>query len=116
MLPMGTIVTVCMIIGLLFATRLPVLNLVQKLPLLVRQGIGGIVAAAGAWNFFWHALRHLSDFWGIAALVSGLLMMITGAYIIKAEWIPAKLRPKMPVVLLLLLGCAGLYAWTIARL
>lgn len=116
MLPMGTIVTVCMFIGLLFATRLPVLNIAQKLPLKIRQTIGAIVALAGAWNFFWHALRHLNEFWGIAALISGALMMITGVYIFRAEWIPAKVRPLMPVVLVLLLACACFYAWTIARL
>lgn len=116
MLPMGTIVTVCMFIGLLFATRLPVFNLIQKLPLRIRQVVGGVVALAGAWNVFWHALRHLTDFWGIAALVSGTLMLITGLYIVKSDWFPEKLRATMPVVLLLLLACACYYAWTIYQL
>lgn len=116
MLPMGTIVTVVMFTGLLFATRLPGLNLIQRLPLLLRQIVGGIVTLAGAWNVFWHAIRHLTEFWGIAALVSGVLMIITGIYIIRSEWLPAGLRRLMPVVLFLLLLCACFYAWTIYNL
>lgn len=116
MLPMGTIVTVAMFVGLLFAIQLPGLNLVQRLPLLLRQIVGGVVAALGAWNVFWHAIRHLTDFWGIAALVSGLLMMLTGVYIIKADWLPGGLRRLMPAVLILLLLCACFYGWTIINL
>ena len=35
------------------------------------------VLLAGSWNALWHGLRHLDAFWGIAALVSGILMMAT---------------------------------------
>jgi len=116
MLPMGTIVTVCMLVGLLFATRLPGFNLLQRLPLVFRQCVGAIVFLAGAWNVFWYALQHLTEYWGVAALVSGILMMVTGAYIAKAEWLPVWLRKSMPVILALLLVAALHYGWTIYNL
>lgn len=115
-LPMGTIVTAIMFIGLLFATRLPGLNILQRLPLLLRQIVGSIVIIAGMWNVFWHAVRHLTEFWGIAALISGLLMILVGIYIVRVEWLPNALNRLMPVALFLLLACACFYAWTIVNL
>lgn len=116
MLPMGTIVTVCMFAGLLFASRLPLLNAVERLPIWVRHSVGILVFAAGAWNVFWHAIRHLTEFWGIAALVSGALMMVVGLYIVKPDRLPRGLRSVMPVIKILLLLVACFYAWTIYQL
>lgn len=116
MLPMGTIVTVCMFLALLFATRLPGLRVLQKSPNWLRNFVGALVTLAGAWNTFWYALRHLTEFWGIAALISGLLLMITGVYIMKPSSLPERLRTAMPLVLLLLLVIASYYAWTIYQL
>jgi len=100
-LPMGTIMVVCMLIALLFSTRLPVINMLQKSP---------------AWNVFWYALRHLTEFWGIAALVSGLLMLVAAAYIAINSGLPEWLQKVRPVILLLLTACMLLYAITIFRL
>ena len=116
MLPMGTIVTVCMLMGLLFATRLPFLRTIQRLPLWLKRAVSVVVFAAGFWNVFWYALRHLTEFWGQAALVSGCLMLVTSAYIFDAARLPPQLNKIRPVVLLLLLACFLLYGLTIYRM
>jgi len=37
--------------------------------------LGAGLFAAGLWNALWHGLRHLGDFWGLEAVVSGTLMV-----------------------------------------
>ncbi|MGY8869216.1 MAG: hypothetical protein ACKVJE_02140 [Pseudomonadales bacterium] len=116
MLPMGTIMAGCMALGLLFATRLPVLRTVQKLPAWFRKTMAFVVFAAGSWNVFWYAMRHFTEFWGTAALISGCLMLLTSAYIFNAKCLPRFLQKMRPGVLFLLLCCAVLYGVTIYRL
>ena len=113
MLPMGTIVACCMLAGVLFAARLPVLS---SLPRLISIGVGWLVLAAGLWNVFWYGLRHFTEFWGYSALVSGVLMVITGCYILDASRLPGVLQRIRPVVLVVLFGYFLLYAVTIVRL
>ena len=110
---MGTVVTVCMISGVIMAAQLP---LMKSLPALVNRLVGAVVFAAGLWNVLWYGLQHLREFWGIAALVSGVLMIVTAIYILDETRLPAGLRRAKPVVLGLLLGCSIIYAVTIARL
>ncbi len=102
-----------MLIGVLFAAQLPVLS---RTPTLLQKLIGALVLLGGMWNFFWYALRHLTEFWGIAALVSGVLMMIVGCYLIKESILPPWLVKLRPVVLVILLGYGLMYAITIYRL
>ena len=74
MLPMGTIVAVCMLFGVIFAARLPV---IRSCPDIIQKLIGWVLLAAGLWNTLWYGLQHLTEFWGISALISGVLMIIT---------------------------------------
>lgn len=113
MLPMGTIVTGCMLAGLLIALKLPILN---KSPLALRKTIGWLVMAAGLWNTLWYGLQHLTEFWGYSALVSGIIMIITAMYILFPARLPQFLQRAKPIVLVMLAGYATLYAVTIARL
>jgi len=113
MLPMGTIVTVCMLVGVIVAAPIA---LVTKLPLLLRKACACVVLAVGLWNVLWYGLQHLTEFWGIAALVSGVLMITTAGYVLIPSRLPGWIQKFRPVILLLLLGCAMLYAITIARL
>ena len=113
MIPMGTVVSVCMFIGLIVAAPLPVLN---KIPSLLKKIGAGVVMAAGLWNVLWYGLQHFNEFWGMAALTSGGLMVVTAAYILAPARLPGWLLLAKPVVLTLLLGCAMLYSITIARL
>ena len=110
---MGTIVTVCMLVGVIVATPIA---LVTKSPLLLRKAGACVVLAAGLWNVLWYGLQHLTEFWGVAALVSGLLMITTTGYVLIPSRLPGWIQTLRPVILLLLFGCAMLYAITIARL
>ena len=112
MLPMGTIVTCCMIAGLIIAVP----PMAKGCPRPIRHVIGIILLAAGLWNILWYASQHIREFWGLAAFCSGVLMVITSIYILKASWLPAFIRKAKPVILLMLLGFAMLYAITIFRL
>ncbi len=110
---MGTIVTACMLIGLLVAARLPVL---ERLPKWLNDAAGWLILAAGLWNVFWHALRHLTEFWGFSALMSGILMIIAAGFILRPDKLPHWLHPLRPIVLVMLCGYFLLYAVSIARL
>jgi hypothetical protein len=113
MLPMGTIVTVCMLVGLIVAAPIA---LIKKLPLLLRKACACVVLAAGLWNVLWYGLQHLTEFWGIAALISGVLMITAAGYVLIPSRLPGWIQTLRPIILSLLLGCAMLYAITIARL
>jgi hypothetical protein len=115
-LPMGSIVTICMLIALLFSTRLPLLNQIQRLPRILRRAVSLLVFAIGCWNILWYASQNISEFWGQAALVSGLLMLLISVYMFDAHRLPNILNKIRPLVLLMLLGCTILYAVTIYRL
>jgi len=115
-LPMGTIVTVCMLIGLLAATPYLVSKQLKPLPRIVAWIVGGIVLLGGIWNTFWHGIRHLTDAWGQAALISGVFMMLTGLYLVRFDSLPPLLKKLRPWVLLGLLGWFLIYAIKIASL
>ncbi len=110
MLPMGTIVTACMIAGLVTAL------LQSKLPNWLSAIVGWVLLAAGLWNALWYGLQHLTEFWGLAALVSGVVMIITAAYLLCSARVPSVLLKAKPIVLVVLFACAAKYAITIAQL
>lgn len=110
---MGTIVTVCMFAGLLISGP-P--RYTKLFPGFMRKSLAIPVLAAGLWNILWYGSQHYLEFWGIAALVSGSLMVITACYVLFPSRVPQRLRRAKPLVLLLLLACALLYAITIYRL
>jgi len=116
MLPMGTIMAASMLLGVIFATRLPVLSLVQKLPQVIIKGVAVLVFSAGLWNVFWYASQHLGERWGNAALMSGLLMLITAAYISHSHKLPSMLLSVRPLVVLALFAFSLLYGVTIYRM
>ncbi len=109
MLPMGTIVTVCMFAGLIMAADLPVLRNLARV-------IAVIVLMAGLWNSLWYGLQHLSEFWGFAALISGVLMCITALYILTDNGLTSLLQKFKPIILIILACYAVMYAITIIRL
>jgi len=115
-LPMGTIVTVCMLIGLLIATPYAMNKRLKALPVAIARTFGGIVLLGGVWNTFWHGIQNLNNSWGLAALFSGLFMMLTGLYIMRFDTLPALLQKIRVIVLLGLLGWFLVYAIKIASL
>ena len=116
MLPMGTIMALGMLIGVVFATPLGKYSLAQKLPLFVRRLVASFVLVCGLWNFLWYASQHLGEKWGNAALVSGLLLIITALYLFSWQKLPHWLLMIKPLVILSLFGFAMLYSITIYNL
>jgi hypothetical protein len=94
---------------------------------LVRAAAGGIMLA-GNWNALWHGLRHPDQFWGQAALVSGLLMVVAATLLLVRGLAHGNLSPGpqgqggyragagVGLLVLALLGCFLLYAITLVRL
>jgi len=115
-LPMGTIVTVCMLIALLVATPYALNKELKPLPRAVTMIIGGIVLLAGVWNTFWHGIQNLTNAWGQAALISGAFMILTALYIMCFDSLPPILKKIRIVVLLGLLSWFLIYAVKIASL
>lgn len=86
------------------------------------------IMLAGVWNGLWHGLRHLDQFWGQAALVSGLLMMVAATLLLVRKQARGNGSPGrqeqggyptgagVGLLVLALLGCFGLYAITLIRL
>ncbi len=113
MLPMGTIMASCMFVGL---ATVMLQALLKKGPVFLFKMIGFIVLAGGLWNVFWYGVQHYTEFWGQAALASGVLMILTGLYIIQVRWLSPILLRLKPIVLLLLLAWAVTYSIKIASL
>lgn len=116
-IPMGTVMTVCMILCVLFANRIPGGALNTRTPPTILRVIGVICAAAGLWNVLWHALRHLTQFWGQMALGSGMLLCALSALLLlPPSRIPEQLEKARHFMVLALAVFAGYYAWTIYNL
>ncbi len=113
MLPMGTIMACTMLVGALFALRPSIL---KSTPKAVNNGIAGLVLLGGSWNIFWYWLNHLTEFWGLAALISGTMMLVTAGYICNCNRMPLWLKTLRPVVLFILLACALTYGIAIYNL
>lgn len=112
-IPMGTVVTLCMLLTVLFATRL----LGRLAPSWLLKTIGVIASAAGLWNVLWYAVRNIGEFWGMMALGSGVLLIVLGStMILPATRFPGWLTKIRPVLVIALLAFALYYAQTIYNL
>lgn len=128
---MGIVVTLLMLLTLLHLTPLPFLNPIQTKLADHRHSVGVGVLLGGLWNVLWYGLQHLGEYWGNAALVSGVLMSVLSFYLIVPGqlpksllrvWLPASRKitalPKAIFLSLLsaLAVCAGLYSYTLIRM
>lgn len=112
MLPMGTVMAACLLIGAIG------MSVVFRLPRPAVIGLGLLLEAAGIWNAFWYGLQHFSELWGQMALWSGLVMLASGAFCLrmaKPEFV-AKFRKLVWPAVVLMAGFGGVYAWTIYNL
>ncbi len=116
---MGIVVSLVMLLGLvqMFIKRVRWANLVA-----------GALLALGVWNAAWYGLRHLAEFWGMAAIISGI-SMIFAAIIVAGEVRSTNETQGSPVlrayrlivgfravILISLLASFLLYAITLVRL
>lgn len=112
-IPMGTLVTCCMLATVLFSSRLA--NRLS--PNWLLRTVGAVAVAAGLWNVLWYALRNIGQFWGSMALGSGLLMMALGAtLLLPVTRLPGWLNKVRPLLVFVLLAFAIYYARTIYHL
>ena len=80
---MGIVVTIFMFLGLLMVSPLTWLSLgAKRQNKAIANFIGFGLLLAGIWNAFWHGLRFLQDFWGLAALASGVFMIVIAIIIL----------------------------------
>lgn len=116
-IPMGTIVTVCMFLTVIFANRFPKGGLNGLSPNWLLKIVGVIVGAAGFWNVLWYGLQHYTEFWGLMALGSGALMILLSVQLTvpRAKDV-AWLNAIRPIAIVALLGFALYYAKTIHSL
>jgi hypothetical protein len=126
---MGIVVAVLMGLGVLLAWPWPseAMRRWQEKP--QRSGtVATGLMLGGLWNSAWHGLRHLGDFWGQAALVSGILMMAVAVLLVversPAGWghfaavraVYKLIKPVSGVLVVGLLACFILYAVALVRL
>jgi hypothetical protein len=80
---MGILVAAFMLIGLLMSLPWvpPGLRVLRSKPRAVDVLASGLMLA-GLWNALWYGLRHLSEFWGLAALISGCVMFAVAILLI----------------------------------
>ncbi len=108
--------TACMLLGALFTVPRVFFGVQPGKLTKLYQVVGGILMLAGAWNVFWHGLRHLSDFWGQAGIASGVFMLICGLYLCRESALTPFMRRLMPIATIALTGWALYYAYTIYNL
>ena len=126
---MAIVVSVFMLLGLLMASPWvpPGLRVLRSKPGVVDVLASGLLLA-GLWNSLWHGLRFWADFWGQAALVSGLVMVAVAILLLVEHgsdgWrrpraalrMHAALKPLAGVLVVALALCFCLYAWGLVRL
>lgn len=123
-LPMGTIVTVCMLLGLLFSVPwkpwhtlwASVWRFSQSLPNFLQKVVALVLILAGSWNLFWYGVRNVPEFWGVAAAISGALLLLTGYFLLKRSADSSSTGRLRMAGWFGLLVCFLLYAITILRL
>ena len=116
-IPMGTIVTVCMFLTVIFGNRFPNGGLQRVTPNWLLHIVGLLAGVAGFWNVLWYGIQHMNEFWGHMALGSGVLMIILSLQLIVPRtrtnnW----LNRLNPLFVLALLAFAIHYARTIQSL
>ena len=112
MIPMGTVMAVCLVFGALG------MAFVLKFPRSMALALGLVLEAAGIWNAFWYGLQHFSEFWGQMAFWSGLTMFVSGALCLRMSnpEFRVKIVRYIPILALLLGVFGAYYSWTIYNL
>jgi len=81
--------------------------------------IGVFLLIAGVWNALWYGAQHLSQFWGQAAFISGLIMAVSAVVILTSLRRPGEVVARRWFHWLLIVGLLLsflLYAITLIQL
>ena len=94
---MGIVVTIFMLLGLLMVSPLTWLSFdAKRQNIALANFIGLGLLLTGLWNSLWHGLRFLQDFWGLAALVSGIFMIMVAIIILNRH--ASTMVTKLPAI------------------
>ena len=125
---MGIVVCIFMLLGLLLLSPLAFLNIKPLLAKPIILWIARLLGLMGLWNSLWYGLQNWQSFWGIAAIVSGISMILAAILILVDQQDPwfykktaikaiHKLTKTLSVVILLVLLVSFiLYAVTLIQL
>ena len=120
---MGIVVCISMLLGLLMLS--PKKWLSNKLLVKSQSIIAVQLFLFGVWNAAWYGAQHLGSFWGMAALVSGLAMILSGIVLAvesgdeKSKFIISfyqLIKPARVLVIVMLCASFLLYAVTLIQL
>ena len=87
--------------------------------------VPAVLMSAGLWNIFWYGARHLTSFWGNAAVVSGAIMLLAALLIlgekkpVASKWLLAFsnwIKPFRSLIVMGLVLSFLLYAVTLIQL
>lgn len=79
---MGIVVTVVMLLGLIVLRPTPwSKDHGQRQDLRLVTFTIAMLVVMGLWNTLWYGLRHLGEFWGWAAVISGISMLLAAMII-----------------------------------
>jgi hypothetical protein len=126
---MGIVVSVIMFLGLCFLLPVPFVKarLLAAAPSSANS-ISGLLLLGGLWNSVWFGLQNIIAFWGIAALVSGVFMVLAALLVFvphgsgrlqELVWLQkahALIHPMTSFLLICLSVCFLLYAVTLVQL
>lgn len=91
---MGIVMALVMLAGLIVILK-------NNRQATVTKAVALLLLLGGLWNALWYGLSHLGDFWGAAALVSGLVMIAAALFL----WLSVNGKPQK-VAFKILLACA----------
>jgi len=126
---MGIVVSVIMLLGLCFLLPIPLINarLLAGAPSSANI-VSGLLLLGGLWNSVWFGLQNITAFWGLAALISGVFMVLAALLIFvpygsgrlqEVIWLQKVYTAIQPMTLLWLMClsvCFLLYAVTLVQL
>ena len=114
-LPMGTIMAACMVVGAVALALAPFARARTGAPRAAARLVGTPLLVAGLWQLGWYFPRHPTEAWGLAALTSGACLLGAGAWCASSR-VRARAGAARWVVAASLGALATLYGVTIARL
>lgn len=126
---MGVVVTLFMLLGLLVIAPLrnPVCTGLRRNKAILIFVVWGLLLT-GLWNVLWFGLRYPTQFWGVAAIISGVAMIFIALLISVSQktvglsqytWVQRIVRaikPAQVLIIAVLFLCFVLYAVTLIQL
>lgn len=86
---MGIVVSIAMLLGLIVLRPTPWSSgQQQRQDLRVITFSTAMLVLCGLWNVLWYALRYVPAFWGWAALISGVAMLLAALIIFRERTNP----------------------------